>query len=48
MQLPGKTDLSYCGGYYYHELVSTPDGWKSRNLTEENLWFTNRPTDPAA
>jgi 3-phenylpropionate/cinnamic acid dioxygenase small subunit len=43
MQLPGMIDLSYCGGYYYHELVRTPDGWKSRKLTEDNVWFTNRP-----
>ena len=43
MQLPGKTDLSYCGGYYHHDMVRTPDGWKSRNLREENLWFVNAP-----
>ncbi len=43
MQLPGMPDLSYCGGYYHHELVRTPDGWRSRNLYEENVWFVNRP-----
>ncbi|HEU4360660.1 MAG TPA: nuclear transport factor 2 family protein [Mycobacterium sp.] len=46
MQLPGMTDLSYCGGYYHHELVRTADGWRSRNLREENLWFTNPPAPP--
>ncbi len=43
MQLPGMADTSACGGYYHHELVRTPDGWRSRNLREENVWFTNRP-----
>ncbi|CAJ1503442.1 nuclear transport factor 2 family protein [[Mycobacterium] kokjensenii] len=43
MQLPGMTDLSYCGGYYHHDLVRTGDGWRSRGLREENLWFTNPP-----
>jgi hypothetical protein len=43
MQLPGMSELSYCGGYYHHELVRTPDGWRSRHLREENVWFTNPP-----
>jgi hypothetical protein len=43
MQLPGMSDLSYCGGYYHHELVRTPDGWRSRQLREENVWFANAP-----
>jgi ketosteroid isomerase-like protein len=43
MQLPGMSDLSFCGGYYHHELVRTPDGWRSRNLREENVWFVNAP-----
>lgn len=43
MQLPGMTDLSYCGGYYHHELLRTPDGWRSRSLREENVWFANPP-----
>jgi hypothetical protein len=37
MQLPGMSDLSYCGGYYHHELVRTPDGWRSRQLREERV-----------
>ena len=28
MQLPRMTELSYCGGYYHHELVRTGDGWR--------------------
>jgi hypothetical protein len=41
MQLPGKAELSYCGGYYHHEVVRTADGWRSRHLREDNLWFVN-------
>jgi ketosteroid isomerase-like protein len=44
MQLPGMTGLSYCGGYYHHELVRTDDGWRSRNLREDNVWFVNSPS----
>jgi len=43
MQLPGMTGLSYCGGYYYHELIRTRDGWRSRSLREDNVWFINSP-----
>src|SRR5690606_8931453 len=43
MQLPGSTGVSACGGYYRHELVRTADGWRSRGLREENVWFTGRP-----
>ncbi|MFB1296845.1 nuclear transport factor 2 family protein [Mycobacterium sp. pW049] len=43
MQLPGTDVQSCCGGYYYHELVRTPDGWRSRNLREDNVWFVGRP-----
>ncbi|WNG87218.1 nuclear transport factor 2 family protein [Mycobacterium sp. ITM-2016-00317] len=41
MQLPGMDELSYCGGYYHHTLVRTPDGWRSTSLREENAWFAN-------
>jgi uncharacterized protein (TIGR02246 family) len=43
MQLPGTAEMSSCGGYYHHELVRTPDGWRSRHLREENVWFVNSP-----
>jgi hypothetical protein len=43
MQLPGMSELSYCGGYYHHEMVRTLDGWRSRHLREENVWFVNAP-----
>lgn len=26
------------GGYYHHELVRTPEGWRSRRLVEELAW----------
>jgi 3-phenylpropionate/cinnamic acid dioxygenase small subunit len=50
MQLPGMAELSYCGGYYHHEMVRTVDGWRSRSLREENVWFVNAPAgaQPAA
>ncbi|SRR5690349_5387789 len=44
MHLPGMSELSYCGGYYHHELVRTADGWRSRSLREESVWFVNAPT----
>ena len=43
-QLSGMPELSHCGGYYHHELVRTPDGWRSRSLREENAWFENAST----
>ncbi|MGP4053664.1 nuclear transport factor 2 family protein [Mycobacterium sp. 4D054] len=43
MQLPGMAEQSSCGGYYFHDLVRTPDGWRSRHLREDNVWFVNRP-----
>jgi hypothetical protein len=47
MQLPGVDGISACGGYYHHQLVRTPDGWRSHNLREENIWFTNGPGSSA-
>ncbi|MDZ4233642.1 MAG: nuclear transport factor 2 family protein [Dietzia sp.] len=43
MLLPGMSEQSACGGYYHHELTRTPDGWRSRHLREENVWFLNSP-----
>jgi 3-phenylpropionate/cinnamic acid dioxygenase small subunit len=43
MQLPGMVELSFCGGRYHHDLVRTPEGWRSERLVEENLWFVNPP-----
>jgi ketosteroid isomerase-like protein len=47
MQLTGMAQMSSCGGYYHHELVRTPDGWRSRHLREENVWFVNSPAGTA-
>jgi len=46
MRLPGMAELSYCGGYYHHNLVRTAEGWRSRRLREESLWFVNAPSPP--
>jgi len=43
MQVPGMAEMSSCGGYYHHELVRTPDRWRSRHLREENVWVVNSP-----
>ncbi|WP_328392538.1 nuclear transport factor 2 family protein [Nocardia sp. NBC_00416] len=34
---PGKQFT--CGGWYNHDLVRTPDGWRSARLYEESAWF---------
>jgi hypothetical protein len=34
-QGPWQMDV---GGVYHHELVRTPDGWRSRRLHEQLLW----------
>ena len=47
MQMPGSSELSSCGGYYHHQLVRTPEGWRSSYLREESVWFVNPPVPPA-
>jgi hypothetical protein len=42
-QIKGLPDLSMFGGYYYHDLIRTPEGWRSRRLREEMVWTANRP-----
>ncbi len=42
-QVRGLPAQSTCGGYYHHRLVRTPDGWRSADLREENVWFLNPP-----
>jgi 3-phenylpropionate/cinnamic acid dioxygenase small subunit len=43
MLLPGMSDQTSCGGYYHHDMVRTPDGWRSKRLREENVWSVNKP-----
>ena len=43
MQITGMDTPSACGGYYHHDFVRTPQGWKSERLVEENVWFANPP-----
>ena len=45
MLLPGMADMSYCGGYYHHDVVRTAAGWKSARLVEQNVWFINHPSE---
>ncbi len=44
MRLPGMIETSSCGGYYHRQLVRTGNGWRSRDVREENLWFVNAPS----
>ena len=46
MQFPGMKGLTFFGGYYHHNMIRTPDGWRSRNLREEILWSVNAPLAP--
>jgi len=34
----GEEVLVELGGIYHHEMVRTPDGWRSRRLLEELVW----------
>jgi 3-phenylpropionate/cinnamic acid dioxygenase small subunit len=43
MTFPGQDEPASCGGTYDHEVVRTPDGWKSRRLLEQNAWFLGAP-----
>ena len=42
LKLP-DTEVWATGGWYHHELVRTPDGWRSRSLVEEAGWFHGIP-----
>jgi hypothetical protein len=42
-QIKGLPELSMFGGYYYHDLIRTPEGWRSRRLREEMVWTANPP-----
>jgi hypothetical protein len=37
-QKDGSELLVEFGGIYHHDLVRTPDGWRSRRLLEELVW----------
>ena len=37
-QPDGSTWQMDVGGYYIHQLVRTPEGWRSRQLVEELAW----------
>ena len=42
-QIKGVAELCMFGGYYHHELVRTPGGWRSRHLREEMVGTANSP-----
>ena len=35
----GKETLLEVGGYYHHEMVRTPVGWRSRRMVDDNVWM---------
>ena len=35
----GGESLVEVGGYYHHELVRTPAGWRSRRMVDDNVWM---------
>jgi hypothetical protein len=42
-RITGVAELCMFGGYYHHELIRTPTGWRSRHLREEMVWTANSP-----
>ena len=42
-QIRGMAELCFFGGYYHHELVRAPQGWRSRHLREDPVWTLNSP-----
>ncbi len=42
MRLP-EGETWFTGGWYHHDLVRTSDGWRSRRLREESVWFDRAP-----
>ncbi len=34
----GAETLWEVGGYYHHDLVRTPDGWRSRRMVDDIIW----------
>jgi hypothetical protein len=46
--IQGVADLCLFGGYYHHELVRTPSGWRSKHLREEMIWTANSPREGQA
>ncbi|MDP3890907.1 nuclear transport factor 2 family protein [Nocardioides sp.] len=34
----GTETLWEVGGYYHHDLVRTPDGWRSQRMVDELVW----------
>ena len=35
----GGETLVEVGGYYHHELVRTPAGWRSKRMVDDNVWM---------
>ena len=35
----GGESIVEVGGYYHHDLVRTPAGWRSRRMVDETVWM---------
>lgn len=44
--IPGMEEPSIFGGFYTHEFVKTPDGWKSKHVIEHPVFSVNPPPKP--
>lgn len=44
MVMPDKSSW-VTGGWYHHDLVRTPEGWRSEKLVEESAYFSGMPSD---
>ena len=47
MVMPDKSAWQ-TGGWYHHELVRTPEGWRSHKLIEESAYFSGMPANLTA
>ena len=36
---PGSEHVIEVGGYYHHDLVRTPGGWRSRKMVDDIVWM---------
>ncbi len=48
MQLTPESELAILYGWYEHDFVRTPEGWRSRRLVEHPKWGINMGGDGAS
>jgi hypothetical protein len=35
----GGESVVEVGGYYHHDLIRTPEGWRSKRMVDDNVWM---------